>query len=76
MSSFFIQSAKKPEISLIYALCGGAMCLASFHVTKLATDPHTMFSKDLDDRKWNVKMPSKYMRVTWNEVAEKPIFKY
>ena len=62
---------RKPEIGLIVVMCGAAVGLASAHLTKLATDPHTMFSKDVEQRRWNEKLPSRYMAVSWNEVMEK-----
>jgi hypothetical protein len=71
MSSFILTSMRKPEIALIFAFCGGAMGLASAHLYKLSTDPHTMFSKDIEQRRWDEKMPHKYMRVTWSEVMGK-----
>jgi hypothetical protein len=62
---------KKPEVAMILAMCAGAGALASAHLTKLATDPHTMYVKNVEHRRWDQKLPSRYMAVSWNEVMEK-----
>lgn len=66
----FVKSAKKPEIALIYALCAGALTIAGSHLFKLASDPHTMYSKSVDKRRWEEKSPSRYMTMRWSDVMK------
>lgn len=42
----------KPETGFLTLLMVGAVTGATFHLTKSATDPHTKYSKSIDDREW------------------------
>ena len=67
---FTLKNAMKPEFSLIFLLCGGAVGLASAHIFKLSTDPHTYYSKTLEDRKWDKELPHRYLAFSLEDEAK------
>jgi hypothetical protein len=61
----------KKETVPILVIIGGALGLAGVHMTKLATDPHTPYTKNHDNRRWEQQTPARYMTVRWKDVMKK-----
>ena len=64
VARFFLRADTGPTAFL----CVGAIGLATGHLTKLATDPHTPYAKSHETRRWEERIPFRYHKQRWNDV--------
>lgn len=60
----------KAETGPLAFLIAGALTCSGIHLTKLALDPHTQYSKSVDDRKWEGKKTYVYSKIKWEDVMD------